>query len=82
MLPVVVEQSQLAYRVARAGLGIMNIPDKENNDFGALVRRVLERPEFAERARAVAQRHKGLDPIRQISAIADRCETLFPSQKS
>ncbi|NQV59871.1 MAG: hypothetical protein HQ502_09400 [Alphaproteobacteria bacterium] len=82
MLPVTVEQSQLAYRVARAGLGIMSIPDKETNDFGALVRRVLERPEFAERARAVAQRHRGLDSARQISAIADRCESLLPSQKS
>ncbi len=82
MLPVVVEQSQLAYRVARAGLGVMMIPEKENNDFGALVRRVLERPEFAERARAVAQRYSGLDPARQISAIVDRCESLLPSQKS
>jgi UDP:flavonoid glycosyltransferase YjiC (YdhE family) len=82
MLPVTVEQSQLAYRLARAGLGIMNIPDKNNIDFCALVRDVLARPEFAERARALAQRYQKLDPARQITRIVERCENLSARRQS
>lgn len=82
MAPAVIEQSQLSYRVAKAGLGIMSIPGKGKNDFGALVRTVLDRPEFADRARATALKYQKHDPGRQIAAIVDRCEKVSIRRQS
>lgn len=82
MAPAVMEQSQLSYRVAKAGLGIMSIPGKKPSDIGALVRAVLDRPEFADRARATALKYRKHEPSRQIAAIVDRCEKVSLRRQS
>lgn len=73
-LPVVIEQAQFAYRVARAGLGL-TAPAKDGKpDVAGSVRRVLEDSAFAARVKAFAERHRGQDPAEQAERIARRCE--------
>ncbi len=78
MAPVVVEQALMAYRMNRAGVGVsVSMQRGKPADFAAPVRRILETPEFAARARAMGQIHVNLDPARQIERIADRCDAIL-----
>ncbi len=78
IMPVVVEQALMAYRMNRAGTAlVVSLQRGKQADYAAPVRRILETPEFADRARAMSQNHASLDPARQIERIADRCDAIL-----
>jgi len=79
VLPVMVEQAQCGYRLARAGLAVGAQAKDGVRDAAAAVRRVVGEPAYAGRARAVAARYAGLDPTAQALRIAERCERAAAS---
>jgi UDP:flavonoid glycosyltransferase YjiC (YdhE family) len=76
-LPVVVEQAQCAFRASEAGVGLTAGVTDGKPDIAGSVRRIVEEPAFAIRARAVGQRYRDLDPAEQVERIARRCEEIF-----
>lgn len=78
MFPTVVEQSLVAYRIARTGVGLaLSVERGKQPDFASPIQRVLDTPAFGERARNIARDHAGFDPARQVEMIADRCEAVL-----
>lgn len=77
MLPVVVEQALMAFRLHQAGVGLAIRTERgKAPDFAAPVRRVLEDSGFAGRAQALAKACVRPDPAVQVGRIADACEAV------
>jgi UDP:flavonoid glycosyltransferase YjiC (YdhE family) len=75
LLPMHAQQHLLARRVQALGAGL-HLAEGHAAQAGASLQRVLERPSFAEAARALARRHAGPGSHRVAEAIAKRCVEL------
>lgn len=78
MMPVVVEQALMGYRLHQAGVGVVvRVERGKKPDLAGSVRRVLDDPEFAASARALAAASPRPDPAVQIGRIADGCAAVM-----
>jgi hypothetical protein len=73
MLPASIEQMLFAYRVNQSGLGTNVQMEKGVPDFLGAFRRILDRPVYRERAKAVARRYAGITSEAQAARIAELC---------
>lgn len=76
LLPNYVEQTVLAYRLARQGLALMMHPDPQHHRYGAAITQVLTKPAYGEHVQAFAQHWAGKDgahvPADMVREMASR----------
>lgn len=77
LLPVVVEQTLIGYRLAKAGLGLLADPGRRDLDYAALVRRGLAAPRLRDNARAFAAKYAGFDAAAAADEIVARCDAIL-----
>jgi UDP:flavonoid glycosyltransferase YjiC (YdhE family) len=74
------EQRLLAERVVGLGMALIaGYRRSEKHDYVGPARRLLDEPEFSEKAEAFARQHADFDPGRTITVIVDRLEAILHS---
>ncbi len=73
-LPQHMEQLMIGRRLATQGIGLSCGLERPGEEVGGLLKRLLTEPVFAERARAMATRHAGLQPAQTGERAADWIE--------
>jgi UDP:flavonoid glycosyltransferase YjiC (YdhE family) len=77
LLPHQGEQAMIARRVETLGAGLaIDVAAEPKADFTAAIRRLVDEPAFAERARQFAADHADFDAAAAAEAVAARCEEL------
>jgi UDP:flavonoid glycosyltransferase YjiC (YdhE family) len=77
LLPHQGEQAMIARRVAALGASLaIDVAAEPKADFAAPIRRLVDEPEFAARARQFAADHAAFDAAAAAEAVAARCEEL------
>ncbi|MBT9489031.1 MAG: udp-glucuronosyltransferase [Rubrivivax sp.] len=74
VLPRHMEQAMVAWRVARAGIGLVLEPGEPAADPLPLLRQLLDEPGWRARAQALAQQHHGMRPGQTGDKVADLIE--------
>jgi hypothetical protein len=82
LLPVLLEQSMLARRVADLGAGCLGEPGAGAQALAALLRRLVDDPAWATAARAFADRHADHNDARTLAIVVQRCEALIAARQS
>jgi UDP:flavonoid glycosyltransferase YjiC (YdhE family) len=77
LLPHQGEQAMIARRVVALGAGLaIDVAAEPQADFTAAIRRLVDEPAFAARARQFAADHAGFDATAAAEAVAARCAEL------
>jgi hypothetical protein len=76
LLPEHLEQSMLLYQLARRGLALGLAPTADPASLDTLLRQLIERPAYRERAAAFADHYRGYSPAVAAAAIADEVAGL------
>lgn len=80
MLPTQAEQFLMATRLEETGAGINVARRPRPTAFGPLVAELLNRPQHAQAAKALAQRYQAFTHEGQTHDLVDELEALLPSQ--
>ena len=76
-VPEHLEQTGLANRIMRQGLGLALSPHALPQEAGAVLRRLVEEPAFRTRAAAFAASYTGYDPGLAVEAVVGECLSLL-----
>ncbi len=76
-LPSHMEQWMVSRRIEQAGVGLLVKPEVAAPDWRALLTRLMEEPQFAVAAQALAKRHAGASPRQASDAVVDRMEAAW-----
>lgn len=77
VLPNHMEQYLVARRVTEGGFGLAVAPGSTGNDYGVLIRRLFDEPQFRAAAGALAARHAGVTPAGTGERIAAELDRLI-----
>lgn len=81
LLPNHVEQTVLAYRLARQGLGVIAGTDPDRERYDLLIARLGETDTYRQRAAAFAARYAGIDPSDQTRHLVDSMEASVRQER-
>jgi UDP:flavonoid glycosyltransferase YjiC (YdhE family) len=76
LLPTQLERFLLATRVAAIGAGIVVNPDAPPPDYSALIRMMLDVPDYRDKARSFANKYADFDQNEQQERIVARIEEI------
>lgn len=77
LLPTQLEQYLFSLNIVNYGAGLVANPEIQNIDYGDLVKQLLTKPSFTERAQAFAKKYEDFDQPKQLDSIVNRCEEII-----
>lgn len=76
-LPIQMEQWMVSRRIEQTGVGLLVKPEVAAPDWRALLTRLVQEPQFAAAAQALALRHAGASPGQAADLEVDRMEAVW-----
>ena len=80
VVPQVIEQALMAYRLEQAGLAMTFGPKLRPERYGPLIEKLLAGSSHAQKAARFAEKYQAHDMDQEVEAIAGRCEEIAARQ--